>query len=528
MQPLWAQEKIPHAIGLYFTPKGVDTLNANIEELLFQNGVGIENAFFPAIGFETEEATIEEMLGSQDDLKEIVTHIKENISRFFIGLDLDKHKFKIDLAEIEFFAKWSEIRVDFKKPVFNELARRVPRLSMDFMIEAEQVQINVTKIDIRDLNHPFLGEFGLDHAEVSIDQERSEPLFVKFPVHVYKDNGQVEIVVDAPETNLDGVILKSNFRSPLRMPVIEVRINDHVVRLNQNEVEGMFREKQGEIFRVAQSEIQNWLETEAPALINKTLVEKLEGDLIEVNQMDPPGAPAGALVPKFEWGLTLEDLDFSGELIHIGLDGFVRDPSMRNTPALGAGLVSRQLPKVQNPESLSHDLILSLNQGFINKIVQLSANRGYFKSVDLENGEKIILSKVPTVRIDSKTIPYLALEIEYTVTGLQAAFVKNPIRIAFNMNIAFEVDRNTGLTKMVSRGVDLNSVFLDSKYIRMFAGTVRSAVNDKIKEMQKDLDGFEIVDEFPIPASLFGLNLKTRKTQIDKSGHLLLYIDFLE
>ena len=528
MQPLWAQEKIPHAIGLYFTPKGVETLNENIEELLFQNGVGIENAFFPEIGFETEEATIEEMLGSQEELKEIVTHIKENIRRFFIGLDLDKHKFKIDLAEIEFFAKWSEIRVDFKKPVFNELATRVPRLSMDFTIEAEQVQINVTKIDVRDLNHPFLGEFGLDHAEVSIDQERSEPLFVKFPVHVYKDNGQVEIVVDAPETNLDGVVLKSNFRSPLRMPVIEVRINDHIVRLNQNEVEGMFREKQGEIFRVAQSEIQNWLETEAPALINKTLVEKLEGDLIEVNQMDPPGAPVGAIVPKFEWGLTLEDLDFSGELIHIGLDGFVRDPSVKNTPALAAGLVSSQLPKVQNPESLGHDLILSLNQGFVNKIVQLSANRGYFKSVDLENGEKIILSKVPTVRIDSKTLPYLALEIEYTVTGMQAAFVKNPIRIAFNMNIAFEVDGATGLTKMVSRGVDLNSVFLDSKYIRMFSGTVRSAVTDKITEMQKDLDGFEIVDEFPIPASLFGLNLQTRKTQIDKSGHLLLYIDFLE
>lgn len=523
---LRAQEVIPHAVGLYLTDHGQSYISENIEEIFFRNGLSIESAYFPEIVVETEEQTLEEMLGNQDDLRELVQMIKEHARRFFTGLDLDKHRFQVDLNEIEFYADWSDVRINFVQPIFSELEEATPALSFSVYVEASRVQLNVKKIDFQDLNHPFLGQYGLDYAELILDENVSQPLYVELMGHVFKrEDGRIEIKVEAPQTNLSQVQFQSNFRSPIRMPVIEVRINDHVVRINQPEVEALFREKQADIFSMAQEELQNWLNEDGVKMLNDLLAEKLQGDLIEVNQMDPPGAPEGQLVPKFEWGLSLGDINFVGDMVHVGLDGFVRDPMAKTTERLASRLVSRELPSLRGHEKSNHDMLMTLNQGFINKIIQLSADRQYFSKVDLDNGESIPITKNPELILNGSSRPHLALEIEYEVTGLQALFVKNPIRISFNMIVDFAIGAN-GKTQLVGRGVDMNSVNLPDRYIRMFASKVRSAVTEKIEEMQGNLNGMVIVDEFPIPSTLFGIDLNVTNASIDRAGHMLIHIDF--
>lgn len=72
----------------------------------------------------------------------------------------------------------------------------------------------------------------------------------------------------------------------------------------------------------------------------------------------------------------------------------------------------------------------------------------------------------------------------------------------------------------------MNSVNLPDRYIRMFASKVRSAVTEKIEEMQGNLNGMVIVDEFPIPSTLFGIDLNVTNASIDRAGHMLIHIDF--
>jgi hypothetical protein len=523
-----SQERIPHAVGLYLTGKGQDYIETNVEEIFFRNGITIDNAYFSNLSVETQEQSLEEMLVNQHDLKEIIETIKENVSRYFIGFDLDKHKFQIELHEIEFFANWSDVRLSFIKPQFDELVPNPPTMTLKILVQATKVELNIRKTDIRDLNHSYLGEYGLDHASLLLDESFSDPLFLEMTVDVFKNNGAVEFVVQGFESNISDVIFQSNFRPPLRLPVIEIRINDHVVTVNQSEIENLFREKQQDIFRVAQEEAQNYLNTEAKDLINEMIAEKVVDGLIEVNQMDPPGAPEGVLAPKFEWGLNLTDVDMDGDLVHIGLEGLLRDPLNETSPNLSSRLVARRPPSLAQEFLNGHDMIMSLNQGFVNKIIQLSRQRGYFSQVDLENGESIKLTKVPELILNGGSSAHLAIEIEYTITGMQAMFVKNPIRLSFNLGVDLAVNPATQKTELVSRGVDLNSVNLPDRYIRMFASKVRSAARDTIQEMQKDLSGMVLVDEFPIPASLFGIDLQVSRTRADNSGHLLLFIDFKE
>jgi hypothetical protein len=524
---VFSQEIIPHSVGLFLTPKGQEYLSNNVEEIFFLNGLSIDSAYFPTATIETEEQTLEDMFENQHELRELIEKIKENVSRFFIGADIDKHKFKVDIHEIEFFADWSEISMNIIKQDFNEGDTDAPDLSFQVYVEARKVQLNVAKIDINDLNHPFLGEYGIDHAELILDEHTSHPLYVSLAVHVYNRNGSVFLEVDIPQSNISEVLFRSNFRSPLRLPVIEIRINDHVVRLNQSEVEKLFREKQNEIFTMAQEEIQNWLDNEAKDLLNTKISEVITGGaLVDVNQMDPPGAPEGANVPKFEWGLSLSKMGTQGDLVHLGLDGFVRDPLKKTSPNLPRHLVAQRPPSLERDHANGYDLMMSLNQGFMNKIIQLSGQRGYFNEVELDNGDKMPMTKTPELILNGGRRPSLNLEIEYRVTGAQAMFVKNPIRISFNLLIDFEVDRATGLTKLVGRGVDLDTINLPDRYIRMFAGRVRSAVRKTISDMQSDLNGMVIVDEFPIPDSLFGIPLRVRNAKIDRSGHMIIYINF--
>lgn len=521
-----AQERIPHAVGLYITGQGQDYIENNVEEIFFRNGITIDNAYFSNVSVETEEQTLEEMLVNQHELREIIETVKENVSRFFIGFDLDKHKFQIQLHEIEFFANWSNVRLSFVKPQFDEFVENPPTMTLKILVQASKVELNIRKADVRDLNHPYLGEYGLDHASLLLDEAFSEPLFVEMTVDVFKNNGAVEFNVQGFDSNISDVKFQSNFRPPLRIPVIEVRINDHVVRINQAEIENLFREKQQEIFRVAQEEAQNYLNTEAKDLINSLIAEKVTNGLIEVNQMDPPGAPEGAITPKFEWGLNLSDVDMEGDLVHVGLEGFVRDPLIKTTPNLASKLVAKQAPSLAQEYLNGHDMIMSLNQGFINKIIQLSRERGYFAKVDLEDGESIKMTKMPELILNGNASPHLAVELEYNVTGFSAVFVKNPIRISFNLNVDLAVNPATQKAELVSQGVDINSVVLPERYIRMFASKVRAETKKTIEEMQKDLTGMVLVDEFPIPASLFGIELQVSKTRADRSGHMLIFIDF--
>jgi len=521
-------ENIKHSVGLYISQNGLNYFKNNLKEVVENNGFNIDEFFYEGTQIETEEQSLEEMV-SDPEVQKQIAEVKGQLNRFFSGLDLDKHKFQVDIEGVAFSANWEKISLDFYKPQITEEEDPYDVLVYAW-IEATDIKISVDKIHARDLNHKFLGDVGVDGLKIE-QVDSSDKLRIGLPLKFGKDeSGKFKLVVSKPVSNMNDVKFDADFTSPLKLPEIKILINDHEVSLNLEEVEKLVVEKEPMILEKIQSSLQGFLENQAPQMITEKAESALEGGLFEVTQMNPPGAPEGKFVPKFLWKLGLEELNFVGDNLHLGLGATVEDPS-RGVVPFPSKYTALDYPNIDKSEVSDYDITLALNQGLVNRMIQLSALRGYFKKMDLDGGESIGIEGMPVVTFKGKgnnKPATLSLEIIYEVTGWQKAFVRNPIHINFDMNLSFPIDPATGRIKMVASGIDMDTVYLDDKYIRLFKSKVRKSVREQIKEMQKDINGMEIADEIPVPSDLGGILLKKQKTEINENGYLMIYNNYLE
>jgi hypothetical protein len=518
---------IPHSIGVYFTPQGQDFFAQDLEGLFYNNGISINQAYFGKFQYETQEKYLEEMIPNQHQLANVIRTLREGIARYLVGLELGKHKFQIDFEDLDVAINWRELGIEIIDPQLfdDELESNTPTLTMNLNLEVDRFQLSVGKVRARDINHPIFGEIGLDDLMISM-QQNGPALYLNLPVNFYSSEKKgFYVEVGTPDMNLEALNLGMEYRPPMILPSVELNINGHSITVNQDEVELLFNEQKEQIFQTAQRELQIWADENAAAFINQVAMKKIDSGLIETNTMLPPGAP-NIFARNFEWGLKVAGIDMFGDHLHIGLDGFVTDPTQSNDFDLDQSLQAQALPHMNSSKLQGRDLALSLNQGFVNKIIKLSSLRGYFSHVELDAGESIKLTKTPVLKLDQKK-PALQIEVEYEVEGIQGWFVKNPIRISFDLMVDFVADAQ-GQISLIGRGVNLDTVFLDSKYIRLFTSKVRAAAKDEIKEMQSDLDGYVIMEGLPLPDALFGIPMIKKNAEIDKNGHLLIYLDFLK
>ena len=521
-----ASEGIKHSVGVYVSKNGLDYFKNNLMGLIENNGFQIDEFSHPGTQITMDETTIEDLV-KDEELKTTITEVKSHIQRYFSGLGLESHKFQIDVKNINFSATWDKVALDFYKPQLAENEEPYDVLIYAWL-EASDIKISVDEISARDLKHAYIGDLGLDG--LSIEQaDSTEKLRIGFPIKIGKKNGEFNLVASKPVSNVSDVKFSADFDSPLRLPEIKISINGHEVSMNLDEVEKLVREKEPFLLEKIQSSVQDFLENQAPKMITDTAREAVKNGIGEISQMDPPGAPEGRVVPKLFWSLNMEELDFVGDNLHIGLGAVVDDPASVREINLPKKYTSLKHPNLKKSEVENYDVSLALNQGLINRIVQLSAIRGYFKEMKLDDGEviKIIGQPVLNMKGKGKGKPAtLSLEVEYKVTGLQSIAVKNPIHIKFDLNLDFPIDPKTKKIQMLATGIDMNSVFLDSKYIRFFKKKVRKAVREQITDMQPGIRGMEIADEIPVPTDLGGLILDMKETDINDAGYLMIYTNY--
>lgn len=524
-----ASESIKHSVGVYISPNGLKYFKDNLMDVVENNGFAIDEFHYEGTQINMEEQDLADM-APDEELKETINTIKDQLNRYFTGLNLQKHKFQIDIKGVDFSANWEKLSLDFYKPQISEGEEPYDVLVYAWL-EASDIKIHVDEITARDLNHKFLGDVGVNG--LSIEQvDSSDKLRLGLPLKFGKDkNGNFNLLASKPVSNMNDVKFDADFESPLKLPKIDILINGHKVSLNLEEVEKLVREKEPMMLEKIQTSLQDFLENEAPKMITEKANDAIKGGIGEISQMAPPGAPEGRNVPKFFWSLDLEELNFAGENLHVGLGAVVTDPARARDVAFPARLTALKYPNLEKSEVENYDITLAINQGLVNRIVQLSALRGYFKKMDVGDGETIEIVGQPVLNMKGKgegKPATLGLEIAYTVTGWQKIFVKNPIHINFDLNLDFPIDPITGKIGMKATGVDMSSVFLDKKYIRAFTKKVRKSVRDQISGMQGSIKGMEIADEIPVPSDLGGILLDKKKVEVNDAGYMMIYTDYLE
>lgn len=524
-----ASENIKHSVGVYVSSNGMEFFKDNVMDLLQNNGFELSEFNYAGTQITMDETTLEDLV-SDEEMKSTITEIKGQLKRYLSGIGMDSHQFQLDIDNVDFSANWDKVSLLFYKPDVTENEEPYDVLVYAW-IEASDISIHVDEITARDLKNKYLGDVGVDG--LSIEQvNSSDKLRIGLPIKIGKDkDGNFKLVASKPVSNMNDVKFAADFDSPLRLPEIKISINGHEMKLNLDEVEKLVSDKTPMFLEKAQSFIQDFLENQAPLMITEVAGEAIKSGIGEISQMDPPGAPVDRVVPKLFWSLSLDELDFAGDNLHIGLGAVVDDPASSRVADLPRNQTSLKYPNLEKSNVEDYDISLALNQGFINRIVQLSTARGYFKSMDIGDGETISIVGQPVLNMKGKgkgKPAVLSLTIAYKVEGLQAIAVKNPIHIDFDLNVEFPIDPITKKIKMTATGVDMDSIYLDDKYIRFMKKTVRKAVREQITEMQPSIRGMEIADEIPVPTDIGGIILDVQKTDVNDTGYLMIYTNYSE
>lgn len=448
---------------------------------------------------------------------------KDVLNRFFEGLDIDSHKLQLEVEDILFKAKWEEVALEIVPPSKTELKSNYSAV-FRLRLQAKNISVSVSRIRGSDLMNEWIGDLGIDQFQLAT-QEQSTPLEIELNLGFYqKERGVFRIDVLTPKTNLDELLLGYTFSSPLLLPSVEIQVNQRTIRLRNEEIEKLLLEEQDNILGRVKTVLQEKMETDLPTQLGTMINEVLDQGFKEVNQMAPPGAP-NPNVPKFVWALNLQEVKYNQGHLLLDLDARFDDTRYGKGNSLPKQHMAKAPAKLVNNKYPNADFVFSLNQGVLNRVIQLSSERGYFDSIALDSGESINLTKIPYMSLAAGKGPKMGLEIEYTVTGFSAVFVKNPIRISFDLNLAFPISKS-GKVEMLIDSIDLDSVNVDSKYIRLFPSKVRAAVAEKLAEVNGDMKGFMLTDDVPIPDDLAGLSLRKTATDIDKNGHLMIYSEY--
>ncbi len=519
----WAASTFPitNAIGVAITPKGQEYFRTNLPELIRANSYEIGDIYFPGTEVVGDEVATEDLV-DDPELKEVIFKAKEVLNRFFEGLDLDRHQLSLNVEDIYFQANWEEIGLQILAPSESELKNNYQAIFV-LTMRSSNINVEVTKIRGRDLQNEWLGELGIDNFNL-FTETQSAPLQIQLALGFNQvSRGNFKIDVLTPKSNLDELLLGYTFDSPLVLPQVEVQINEKKLRLRNEEIENLLKDEQDNILGRVKSVLQEKIETEIPVQASSIINEALESGLKEVNQMNPPGAP-DENVSKFVWALNLGQVNYQDGYLLLDLDARFDDPTLAKNIPLESRFTTLSSSDLMKGTYPSADFVFSLNEGVLNRVIQLSTLRGYFNQIDMDSGESIKLAKMPYLNLKTGKSGKMSLEIEYEVTGFSAVFVKNPIRIEFDLNLAFPVD-NTGKVSMQVESIDVDSAYVSDKYIRLFKNKVRSAVKDKLKEVNGDLKGYELTDDIPIPDDLGGLKLRKIGTEVDK-GHLLIYSEY--
>src|SRR5690606_2629843 len=361
--------------------------------------------------------------------------------------------------------QWEDVRI-----VLDEQQKQQGKLKLDLVFVAKGIDIGIGKLRAQDLGNDILGQVGLDDFRLFLE-DGSVPLRVEVPLELentFSDKGP-SLKIGNIRSNIDEALIMAELNGDIILPQIEIHINGRVIKANYSEIENMLKSNEERIVQSIKTSLHGWLSEDSAEILNGYFVGRNEEGLFrDVNVMSPAGAPVDQIVSPFEWGIKLKKYDFMGDNLHLQLDGYFKD-QVKGATAFSPNFAAHGEPQVRNFPN--NDFVLSINEGFINRIVQLSYNRGYFNSFYTEDGETYKISKMPHFKLKKTakgSTPRLSVELEYEVTGIGASLVKNPIRINFDMFLAFPVEQ--GKVKIIATEIDMDSVHVDKKYIREFLG----------------------------------------------------------
>ena len=211
----------PHMVGFYLNPSAVEKVQQNLENISEYNGYSLSHFYLPEIVDGTGVKKIEEFISDEPTLRSL-KRMRYTFRKYFNGFYIkNRHNIQYDIKGIDFTAHWKKFKFDIEE--YDVESSNSIQFSAKAV--ANRIKLTVDSALMEDLEHDFIGTIGANKVEIAMDSE-SIPLEMEFQTTIkLMDNGGLKFNVTEVNTNLEDIILKAGWASPLKLPKVKIVVN---------------------------------------------------------------------------------------------------------------------------------------------------------------------------------------------------------------------------------------------------------------------------------------------------------------
>ena len=549
-QPIVPQKHmIKNAIQLQISPRGMGLFENRLNSILGNMGIDLSEGYFPAFKHEAKKSIRWEDLGQTESQKALIGTVRGMLGRWLIGFSLKELRPGFEMGDSGYKATFERFALVTDRTLLKSLGREGGAV-LAVELAVKNITFGAEKIRVWDLNNEFLGKIGADF--VSLEAAKKAPLTLRLPFYVkINQKGDLEFEALNIDTNIDQVDMDLRFQK-LVVPQIAIEINGHRFEMNSNELEKELKGNLPAMLVKVRAALKDFATKQLPAVLNAKAKDFLKGKLEEVNRMDPPGSEPPVTNP-FLWGVQVSEI--SNPLnMKVGLNAWVEDP-VRPMKPLDPKLGSRGAPAMLSMHNSQYDVAMSIDRGFINRILSHSFDRRLFEKIPLdeelakkERRPVKILKLTETPKVDALRVAnpsgspleaFLKISTKVkvppgTVKGIKKAALRDNFEMWFDLVAKIKKSPYTDGVQIFLYAIDLKSVRLDENYLtpigHLIKGTVISGLKEELADLTKDWKKEEIPipGALPLPPEILGIKLDMKLMELDPNGHLVMYLTYAD
>lgn len=542
-KPTW----LNNSIQVQITPKGQKIYSENLIKVLANTGLLISENYFPEMEFKTDKPiSIDQLAQEKPEQFKILKTTRDFITRGIRGLELQDFKPAIQLGLSEYMAEFERFGVVTDLEMLKKIGKSEGAVLV-LEMSITQLKGNATNVKIRDEANPFLGEIGIVNPSLLIATKQT-PLIAKIPFFV-KMNEKEELIFEViqVEANLEKVPIEVQYDKIL-LPSFELRVvgqdKTYTVSLEDKEFDKIVQEQLPRGLQLVRDYAKKYLTQDLPISINKGIQEALRGTLEEVQNLKAAGTVENDLRPDLSLGMKLSTFNQKNNNIQLSLSAFIEDTSVRSasTP-LWKNSGARGAPQFNHMGENEYDFAISVDRVLFNRMIHLSFNRKNFNSLETCPGTpKIRLMNAPAIDVakltqtDDPLSTRISLYIDALIdspvdqtTGLLAP-LKPQLRMSFLFHALIKPTQTHSTTLGIyPEGVDTNSLVLHDDSLTTVGKIFKNKVRQEIIEVlsqESNCGNSNSIGDFELIQSIWGFPVEFKKIQMEKQGHLMLYMNY--
>lgn len=511
------KHELKKAITVSLTPQGQKFFEENLPYLLENFGVDVSQGFFSSAS--TSGGSIldlNEIEAQNPSQGQFLKQVNSMLSDVLTGQQVPMSRPAIQLSATNYQTSLNRAALMIDPDMTQQMKGRQGAI-MVMELEASQLQAASEHLRIRDLSNPMLGDLGLNQVALSMGST-NKPLAIRMPFYVGLDkNKNLKFEVLGLEQNFDHIPFDVSYQN-LQVPKALMAPGYTGGAKNRNQITQGLRQYIAEFTKIdLPQKLNNW--------VNQTVSTYLQG----AYDLPPPGKTEADQRGDFLMGIRIHQLS-ANDGLSLDFDAYVEDTFTKAHPPIEAHKARSPSP-IKN-ETLPHDLAFSVDRAVINRVLQLSFQRGYFEKIPQSDGSTLTLRAPPSV---DYVRPPTSTNNNETFMKLSVVIENEPESMALQKKIELSFDiitklvANTDGIEIVLHEIDMNSVKMDPKFLsglgRLAPGKVMAGIKDRLKEISEPWKTQKTVLPGKMDLLPYAAN-DIQKMTFAVEGYLLLYVNF--